>query len=89
MSYGYSLRFASRIKKAYAKDKGNKVLELGMLCVKHDVTASEVAERLGVSRQTFYYWMKTEFKPTPETMEKVEEVIGLLKDAYEQEASND
>lgn len=84
MSQGYSLRFASRVKKAYSNNKNSRVLRLGYLCVKHEVPASEVADYLQISRQTFYYWMDNDFSPSKEMMPRVEELIARLEKHYEQ-----
>ena len=53
MSHGYSVRLAEAIKGADVNKLG---VRLGRACLRHDVSVSEVAAALKVSRQTVYHW---------------------------------
>jgi hypothetical protein len=53
MSYGYSLRLVERNSRADVRDLG---VQLGRVCIKHDVPVAVVATAFGVSRQTIYNW---------------------------------
>jgi len=53
MSRGYSVSVVENIKKADGKLLG---VRLGLVCVSHDIPVSRVADDLGVTRQTVYYW---------------------------------
>lgn len=53
MSYGYSLRLINRNNQANEKKLG---VQLGRVCIKHNVPVAVVASRFGVTRQTVYNW---------------------------------
>ena len=53
MSYGYSQRLIEANKKADGKSLG---VALGRVCIKQDISVTELAEKLGVSRATIYNW---------------------------------
>lgn len=78
MSQGYSLRLRDLNRRAPSKLLG---VQLGRLCIKHDVPASVVAERMGVSRQTIYNWFRGASNPSPNLIVLVEQYMGALKDA--------
>jgi hypothetical protein len=50
---GYTIRIAQGIKEADGNLMGVK---LGRVCLDQDIPVSTVAEALGVTRQTIYYW---------------------------------
>lgn len=41
------------------------------------VSSIELAERLGVSKATVSYWLNDKTFPTPETLEKLAQVLGV------------
>lgn len=51
-------------------------IELGRLCVAHDVPVATIAKQLGVSRQTVYMWFLNGNRPTPEHVDKINELIA-------------
>jgi hypothetical protein len=53
MSYGYTVRMVDMIKNA---DHSLLGVRLGLACVANDISVSEAARTLGVTRQTIYYW---------------------------------
>jgi hypothetical protein len=53
MSYGYSLGLIERNSRASEKKLG---VQLGRVCINHNVPVSVVASRFGVTRQTVYNW---------------------------------
>lgn len=60
MSYGYSQRVVEANKSASKTLLG---VALGRMCIKMDVPVTEVAETLGVSRETVYNWFTGEYVP--------------------------
>jgi len=60
MMQGYTIRVAEAINSA----DGNLVgVQLGRLCIKHDISVSQVARDLGVTRQTVYSWFSGKSEP--------------------------
>jgi hypothetical protein len=53
MSHGYGLHTAKIIKEADGRLLGVK---LGRLCVNNDISATDVAKKFHVTRQTIYNW---------------------------------
>jgi DNA-binding XRE family transcriptional regulator len=76
MSYGYTLNLVSLNKSANARSLGVK---LGRKCIKHGVPVADVAERLGVSRQTIYHWFSGKTKPTEQMASKIKKLITQLE----------
>jgi len=76
MSYGYTLNLVSLNKSANARSLGVK---LGRTCIKYGVPVADVAERLGVSRQTIYHWFSGKTKPTEQMANKIEKLITQLE----------
>jgi hypothetical protein len=72
MSYGYSARIVRLNKHA---NKSRLGVLLGRLCIALDIPASEVANILGVSKQTVYNW----FVGTHDPKDKVEAVTLYIK----------
>ena len=60
MSYGYNARLVAQNRQA---DKSLLGVQLGRLCIRHDIPVSSVSEYLGVSRQTIYNWFRGESTP--------------------------
>lgn len=59
---GYSIRVADAIRGA----DGNLIgVQLGRICLEHDLSVVEVARTLGVSRQTVYGWFSGAVMPHP------------------------
>ena len=76
MSYGYTLNLVSLNKSASARSLGVK---LGRICIKHGVPVVEVAERLGVSRQSVYGWFAGRTKPSVHVTARIEKFIIRLE----------
>lgn len=72
---GYTIRVAEAISNADGKLLGVK---LGKLCLEHDISASQIAKRLGVTRQTVYAWFVGKSKPQPQHEAAVERIISAL-----------
>jgi hypothetical protein len=49
MSYGYSIRVVEAIKNADVNHLG---VQLGLACIANDISVSEAARALGITRQT-------------------------------------
>lgn len=75
MSQGYSLRLRDMNHKASSKSLG---VQLGRVCIKHDVPAALVAQRMGVSRQTVYNWFRGSSTPGPNLTTLIEQFISSL-----------
>lgn len=75
MSQGYSLKLRDLNLKASSKLLG---VRLGRVCIKHDVPAAVVAERMGVSRQTVYNWFRGTSNPGANLAGRVEQFISSL-----------
>jgi transcriptional regulator with XRE-family HTH domain len=75
MSYGYTARLIQKNKEASGRSLGVK---LGRLCIKHDLSVSEVANTLGVSRQAVYNWFTGVNTPKPPLTDLIEELISEL-----------
>jgi len=54
-------------------------VRLGRLCIKKDVPAAVVANRLGVSRQTVYNWFRGTSNPAPALTGIIENYIATLE----------
>lgn len=57
---GYTIRVAEAINNADGSLVG---VQLGRLCIKHDIAVSQVARDLGVTRQTVYSWFSGKSEP--------------------------
>jgi transcriptional regulator with XRE-family HTH domain len=60
MMQGYTIRVAEATNNADGSLVG---VQLGRLCIKHDISVSQVARDLGVTRQTIYQWFCGETNP--------------------------
>lgn len=66
MSYGYSIKVVEANQGADGENLG---VQLGRVCIMHNVPVSKVAAALGITRQTTYNWFcgvtspKDEFAP--------------------------
>ena len=74
-SYGYSLRLVKLNNSASVVSLGVK---LGRACIKNNVPVTEVAKRLGVSRQTVYNWFIGRSTPMGKTEEKIKTFLTTL-----------
>lgn len=59
---GYSIRIAEAIKSADGNLLG---VQLGRLCLAHNISVIEIARSLGVTRQTVYGWFRGITIPQP------------------------
>lgn len=73
MSYGYTSRIDKLNRTANRSSLGVK---LGRWCIKSDVSVSEIAFQLGVSRQTVYNWFDGTHEPNPEVSPIIEELLA-------------
>jgi transcriptional regulator with XRE-family HTH domain len=65
-------------KKILAQDPTASMgVQLGQLCIKHDMSIAEVCKRLNVSRQAVYLWFCGANKPKPAY---VPGVLALIKE---------
>ena len=75
MSNGYSSRFVKTVNSADTNKLG---VQLGNLCIEHDIPAQDVAEHFGVTRATIYNWFKGLTKVPPAYQDKVAEAVETL-----------
>lgn len=75
MSLGYSLRICDLNKRAPSKLLG---VRLGRACIEHNVPATVVATRFGVTRQTVYNWFRGAHQPGPHLVTQIEQFIAAL-----------
>lgn len=76
MSIGYSLRLAQRNR---AADQSLLGVRLGAACISRDVPVTEVAARLGVSKQAVYRWFIGDSSPAPERVDAVASLLHSLQ----------
>jgi hypothetical protein len=69
---GYSITLAERIKAAKKTVGG----ALGMLAVQKDISVTEVADALGVSRTCVYDWFTGQYAPAPDKLKRLEKLLG-------------
>lgn len=75
MSRGYSVSVVENIKKADGELLGVK---LGLACVYHGINVSQVADDLGVTRQTVYHWFCGARSPQDQIRPAVEAYLNSL-----------
>ena len=75
MSNGYSSRFVRIVNSADTNKLG---VQLGNLCIEHDIPAQDVAEHIGVTRATIYNWFKGVTNVPPAHQEKVAQAVETL-----------
>jgi transcriptional regulator with XRE-family HTH domain len=71
---GFMSSFVNTITNADPNKIGTK---LGLYMIENNMSATEIARRLGVTRATVYYICQSKFYPRPELENKIAE---LLKD---------
>ena len=76
MSYGYSQKLVDANSKADAESLG---VALGRFCIAKEITATQVAVELGVSRMTVYNWFWGEFIPSPAYAGQIERFMARHK----------
>lgn len=75
MSYGYSARLVKANEDADTTLLG---VRLGRRCIEGDVSVKNVAEYIGVSRQTIYNWFSGVSSPLNQNVARVETFINSL-----------
>lgn len=76
MSYGYSLRLAELNEQADEQSLG---VRLGRVCIAKNIPVADVAERLGVSRQTIYNWFSGATEPQGDSVSLVGEYLAEIR----------
>jgi DNA-binding phage protein len=76
MSLGYSLKIIELNKAASLKLLG---VRLGRLCIKQRIPVNQVAQHLGVSRQTIYNWFAGVSNPKTSSVSSVEQYLSSLR----------
>jgi len=75
MPNGYSLTTVDAIQNANSALLG---VQLGRICIEHDISAKDVAEFFGVSRMTVYNWFKGKVIVSGKYAEKMSKLIVKL-----------
>lgn len=73
--HGYSIRVAEAIREADGDMLG---VQLGRACLARDISVSQVATALGVTRQTVYFWFTGVSEPRGRTRELIRTYIKNL-----------
>ena len=73
---GYTTVVARKIQQA---DQAQPAVQLGVLCVAHDIPMADVAEKLGVTRMTVYNWFTNKFSPSKQYLPEIVAIIDALK----------
>jgi len=76
MSHGYSQSLVEANKKADTKSPG---VALGRVCIAHNISVSEVADYLGVSRMTIYNWFEGTHVPYTRYYEDIKHYIHIIR----------
>ena len=76
MSTGYTLRIRDLNAKA---NKSNIGVLLGRACIERDISVSEVAKRMGVTRATVYNWFCGVSTPQDSVTEAIRSYIASLE----------
>lgn len=69
---GFMSTFVTTITNADPNKIGTK---LGKFMLDHNISATEIAKRLGVTRATVYYICQSKFYPRPELESRINELI--------------
>ena len=80
MSYGYSQSLVYANKKASIKSLG---VALGRVCIRANISVSDVAEFFGVTRMTIYNWFKGDSVPHSGYAEAINDYITQTKATLE------
>lgn len=72
-SRGYSYDLVKAIQRADANAPG---VRLGLVCVEKNIPVTEVAETIGVSRQTVYWWFTGVFYPKGPHLAKIRAMLA-------------
>lgn len=75
MAKGYSLRLHTMNAEA---DPTNLGVRLGRVCIERDISVIQVAEALGVTRQTVYNWFVGASSPHWRCTDRVEQFLDKL-----------
>ena len=79
MPFGYSQSLVYANKQASIKSLG---VALGRVCIRADISVSEVAGFFGVSRMTIYNWFKGDAVPHHSYVEQIREYIRAVKQTH-------
>jgi len=77
VSQGYSLHVRDTNLRAPSTLLG---VRLGRACIKHGVSATFIAQQMGVTRQTVYNWFRGAFSPHSSYVLRIEHMIQSLGD---------
>jgi len=76
MTYGYSQSLVRANKNASIKSLG---VALGRACIRANISVSQIAQDLGVSRMTIYNWFKGDREPHPSYAQTIADYITYAK----------
>jgi predicted DNA-binding protein YlxM (UPF0122 family) len=76
MTIGYSQSLIDANKKADIKSPG---VALGRVCIANDISVTEVADELGVSRMTIYNWFDGSTVPYARYYTDIEHYIHIIR----------
>lgn len=73
--YGYSMRL---LRLNQAADAGNPGVQLGRVCIAQGIPVADVADALGVQRQTVYNWFRGVAQPRPHLLGAINDYMSQL-----------
>jgi DNA-binding XRE family transcriptional regulator len=75
MSKGYTSKFIKAVEDA---DQNKLGVKLARVCIANEIPANDVAQFMGVTRMTVYFWFKGEMNVGPKHKEKIEKLVQKL-----------
>jgi transcriptional regulator with XRE-family HTH domain len=73
---GYYISTRKRLEQA---DQSHIGVQLGLLCIDHNISVHAVSRRLKVTRQTVYSWFLGQRQPSQRMTQHITELIADLK----------
>lgn len=75
MSKGYTSKFIKAVEDA---DQSKLGVQLARVCIANEIPANDVAQFMGVTRMTVYFWFKGEMNVGSKHKEKIEKLVQKL-----------
>lgn len=75
MSKGYTSKFIRAVQDA---DQNKLGVQLAKVCIDNDIPVNDVAQFIGVTRMTVYFWFKGEMNVGDKHKEKIQKLVQKL-----------
>lgn len=82
MAYGYSQAMADLIRDKHENDPDDTLFALLIICLDNGIVPSELAQSLGVSKQTVYDWIAERYSPRPDARQAITDLLKAYKKTY-------